>query len=60
MNKKTANMAAGVLILIGFIWLLQGLNYLPGSFMTGQVAWAWAGAACMASGVWLARMTPKE
>src|SRR4051794_6947182 len=34
-----------VLDLLGIVWLLQGLNVLPGSFMTGQLFWAGAGLA---------------
>jgi MYXO-CTERM domain-containing protein len=31
----------GVLcLLVGCIWFLQGINVLPGSFMTGQTKWA--------------------
>ena len=31
----------GVLcLLVGCIWFLQGINILPGSFMTGQTKWA--------------------
>ena len=31
----------GVLCLIlGGVWILQGINILPGSFMTGQTKWA--------------------
>ncbi len=26
-----------VLILVGIVWFLQGINILPGSFMTGQL-----------------------
>jgi hypothetical protein len=29
-----------LLILAGGVWLLQGINILPGSFMTGQTRWA--------------------
>ena len=32
-----------ILDLIGTVWILQGLNILPGSFMTGQLFWAGAG-----------------
>ena len=28
------------LIVLGVIWILQGINVLPGSFMTGQIQWA--------------------
>jgi hypothetical protein len=31
--------------LLGCIWILQGLNILPGSFMTGDIHWAYRGAA---------------
>lgn len=27
-------------VLIGAIWILQGVNILPGSFMSGQMKWA--------------------
>ncbi|MCH7663453.1 MAG: hypothetical protein IH859_06250 [Chloroflexi bacterium] len=32
-----------LLILTGVVWFLQGINILPGSFMTGQIEWAIAG-----------------
>jgi len=35
-----------LLILIGFVWILQGVNILPGSFMTGQMQWAINGTIC--------------
>ena len=34
----------GLVILMGGVWLLQGLGILPGSFMTGQTFWAVMGA----------------
>ena len=35
----------GVLaVLLGGVWVLQGLNVLPGSFMTGDIKWAVYGA----------------
>ena len=34
---------AGLFILLGFVWILQGFNVLPGSFMSGQIQWAWRG-----------------
>jgi hypothetical protein len=40
----------GVVILIGGVWLLQGLGILPGSFMTGQTFWAVMGAVFLAVG----------
>ncbi len=32
-----------LLLLTGTVWILQGINILPGSFMTGQIGWAYAG-----------------
>ena len=41
----------GVLLaLVGIVWILQGLNILPGSFMTGQIQWAAYGAIALAIG----------
>ena len=34
------NVLAVLLLLIGGVWFLQGINVLPGSFMTGQTKWA--------------------
>ena len=33
-------------IIMGLVWILQGVNILPGSFMTGQIVWAWRGRSC--------------
>jgi hypothetical protein len=39
-----------VLVLLGGIWFLQGINVLPGSFMAGQAGWAvYGGSAVVAS-----------
>ena len=38
---KTILAVLGILImLMGCVWCLQGINVLPGSFMTGQMQWA--------------------
>jgi len=42
-----------VLDLIGTVWILQGLNILPGSFMTGQPFWAGAGLVAVILGMTL-------
>lgn len=39
-----------VLLLIGAVWTLQGLNILLGSPMTGQPFWAIAGIVCILVG----------
>jgi uncharacterized membrane protein HdeD (DUF308 family) len=40
-----------LLILVGCVWILQGINVLPGSFMTGQMQWAVYGAISVVIGV---------
>jgi hypothetical protein len=40
-----------LLIVIGTIWILQGTNVLPGSFMTGQIQWAYRGGAAAIVGL---------
>jgi len=45
---------AGVLCcVVGVIWILQGINVLPGSFMTGHMKWAVYGAFLLLAGVGL-------
>lgn len=39
-----------LIVLAGIIWFLQGVNVLPGSFMTGSVFWAVVGALCILGG----------
>jgi hypothetical protein len=42
----------GVLCLLaGCVWILQGINILPGSFMTGQTKWAIYGAVLVVIGI---------
>ena len=38
--KVALNIVGGLLVAFGAIWSLQGINVLPGSFMTGQIRWA--------------------
>jgi hypothetical protein len=42
-----------LLILVGGVWFLQGINILPGSFMTGQSQWAVIGGLCIVAGLGL-------
>jgi hypothetical protein len=41
----------GLLSFVGTIWILQGINVLPGSFMTGQMRWAVIGGFTLLGGV---------
>ena len=38
---------AALLLLVGLVWMGQGLGYVKGSFMTGQMLWFWIGLACV-------------
>jgi hypothetical protein len=40
MNRILSNVAGILCVLVGCVWFLQGINVLPGSFMTGQLKWA--------------------
>ncbi len=49
--RLTLNIAGALLTLIGAIWFLQGINVLPGSFMTGQIRWAVNGGIAFVVGL---------
>jgi hypothetical protein len=42
-----------LLILMGSVWFLQGINVLPGSIMTGQIQWAIYGGLAVVVGIGL-------
>ncbi len=49
-----------LLIILGVIWFFQGINVLPGSFMTGHIIWSVYGAIAVLIGIFLlARGTRK-
>lgn len=56
---KLALSILGVLVfLAGLVWFLQGVNILPGSYMTGNPQWAINGGIAMVIGgglFWFAR-----
>jgi uncharacterized membrane protein HdeD (DUF308 family) len=55
---RIAMMIAGVLLLlVGIVWILQGINVLPGSFMTGQTKWAVIGCVAAIAGIVLLVMS---
>lgn len=63
--KYAFTILGGLLALIGIVWILQGVNILPGSFMTGDMFWAGMGALALLAGVillvlpaWLRRPKP--
>ncbi len=57
MSGATTRTVLGVVgvvaVVIGAVWVAQGLGYLPGSFMTGVRLWFWVGLACVLAGLGL-------
>lgn len=49
-----------LLILVGVGWFLQGINILPGSFMTSQIEWAIAGIVSAIVGIALLVFTRRR
>jgi hypothetical protein len=47
------NILSALLVLFGAVWFLQGINILPGSFMTGQIRWAFYGGIAILVGIGL-------
>ncbi|HEX7594865.1 MAG TPA: hypothetical protein VF387_00850 [Gemmatimonadaceae bacterium] len=45
------NVVGVLCLLVGCIWILQGINILPGSFMTGQTKWALYGCLIAVVGI---------
>jgi hypothetical protein len=44
-----------LLVLVGGVWFLQGINILGGSFMSGDILWAVIGAPMVFVGALLIR-----
>ena len=51
--KVAMNLVGALLVFSGAVWFLQGINVLPGSFMTGQIEWAWYGGTAALVGILL-------
>jgi uncharacterized membrane protein HdeD (DUF308 family) len=49
--RITLNVVGVLGLVVGCIWFLQGINVLPGSFMTGQTKWAVRGALLLIAGI---------
>ena len=58
--KFALRVVAVFCIVIGIIWILQGINILPGSFMTGQIQWAYRGGIAAVVGVVLLLVTRRS
>ena len=51
--KTILKIVAVLFILAGGVWFLQGINILPGSFMTGDPKWAINGGIMIVVGAGL-------
>ena len=50
-GRWLALVGGGILDAVGVVWILQGLDLLKGSFMTGRSFWAWMGALAVLLGL---------
>jgi hypothetical protein len=61
MRKRTFLLTIGaVMVVIGAVWFLQGIGILPGSVMSGQSFWAYAGAVLVIAGAVLGWLGAKR
>ena len=51
--KIATSVIAVLLCLMGGVWLLQGINVLPGSFMSGSAFWGIVGAVLIVAGLFI-------
>jgi hypothetical protein len=58
--KRTVSILGILFFIVGGIWILQGINVLPGSFMTGQRVWAYRGGALAIAGLLMVRFTRRR
>jgi hypothetical protein len=58
--RIASQVVGGLCVLVGCIWFLQGINVLPGSFMTGQTKWAVRGAVLFIAGIAVLAITNRR
>ena len=51
--RVAVNLLGVLCLLVGSVWILQGINVIPGSFMTGQREWAVYGLVSLIAGAGL-------
>jgi hypothetical protein len=54
--RTTVRVVLVLLLLLGVVWIGQGVGLIKGSFMTGEIVWSIIGAivsAAAAIGLWL-------
>ena len=58
--KWVLNIIGVVLILVGIVWILQGINVLPGSFMTGNLLYTYLGIGLDVIGILILYFTNRR
>lgn len=51
--RRVSTLLGVLLVITGGVWTLQGLNVLPGSFMTGDPTWTRNGLVALVVGLGL-------
>jgi LPXTG-motif cell wall-anchored protein len=51
--RITIKIVGVLLLIVGSVFFLQGINLIPGSFMTGQTKWAVYGGVLLVAGIGL-------
>ncbi len=54
-THRVRPLVGAVPIVVGLVWIFQGIGVLHGSFMTGEAVWAVIGVACVLAGAALLR-----
>ena len=49
--RSRAGVIGVLVVLVGAVFAGQGLGYIPGSFMTGDVHWFWIGGGMVVAGL---------
>jgi hypothetical protein len=49
--RATLGVVGVLALLAGAVFAGQGLGYIPGSFMTGDIHWFWIGSAMVVAGL---------
>lgn len=49
--RMVGKIFAVLAMMVGGVWMLQGLGVVGGSFMTGQMNWFWIGLVVAAAGL---------
>jgi hypothetical protein len=49
--RLAGSVVGALCVLMGVVWIFQGVNVIPGSFMTGVIDWSYRGAVLAVVGL---------